>query len=175
MGGGMGRPQAPPTQNANAATTTATATAQLLAMANVQKDLALTTRQLSQLSQIVRAANAQGSSESAVRAAVAKALSEAQANRLTELLIQYLGYGALTLSDVRAKLDLTAEQHSSIVEIFTSADQAKKALQSNATNPGAAAQVSARLQAETNQRLARVLTPQQDAALRKLAGRAIGS
>jgi hypothetical protein len=95
--------------------------------------------------------------------------------RLTELLIQYLGYGALSLSDVRAKLNLTADQQTRISDVLTQLVQAKRTVRHSASNASAAQQAIDELQTQAKNLLGKVLNSAQDTALRTLAGQSLGS
>lgn len=157
----------------NGQTSDLTATIQLLARTDVQKELALTSAQYNQLSQIAQALSKQSATEETARNAVAKVLSTAQTTRLTELLIQYLGYGSLTFADVRAKLTLTSEQQARIADILTQAAQSKKTIKSTAANADLASRATANLDRQANELLSKVLTSEQDKALRALAGKSL--
>jgi len=163
-----------PPQNRTSTSTAATsATITLLSRTDVQRDLAITADQYSQLSQIARSVSGQTASEDSIRASVARALSSDQINRLTELTIQYLGYGALSLSDVRANLKLSTDQEARISEILSSLAQSKQTLQAAASNPSAAQKALAELQSQANGQLAKVLSADQDKLLRAMAGRSL--
>lgn len=179
-GGAGQRPPTPNGQNANRSgsqqsrtSTTASvtsATITLLSRTDVQRDLEITVDQYNQLSQIARSVANQPVSEDSVRASVARVLSTNQATRLTELTIQYLGYGALALTDVRAKLKLTTDQEARVSEILASLAQSKRTVQA-AANPSAAQKAISELQSQSNAQLAKVLSSDQDKALRAMAGR----
>jgi len=150
-------------------------TIQLLSRFDVQKDLAITAEEYSQLSTIASRLSGQLVSEDSVRTSVAAVLTAAQAKRLTELLVQSMGYGSLALADVREKLNLTDTQQSRISDTITQYDNAKRLLRSSAASTQAATQALSSLKLQANELLAKVLTADQDKALRALAGKALGS
>lgn len=190
----IGRSQGPPPPNGNggpaaqgmnrptggapastAQVQSVTVTIELLGMTSVQRDLAITAEQYAALSALAAKAQSTGLTEDAVRASAATILSAAQSARLTELLVQYLGYGSLAFADVRAKLELSEDQEARIADILTGLAAAKRAVVSTATTASALQRATAELQSSANARLAKVLTEDQDKRLRAQAGKPIGS
>lgn len=148
-----------------AATTTAaqTETLRLLGLNKVQNELGLTLSEWTALNALARAAKTTALTEDQALAAVAKILTTEQTARLTALLVQSLGYNALVLSSVRAKLELTAEQATSVTALMANLETVRRAV----TNP----QTLAEVQKTTSAALAKLLTAEQDVKLRALAGR----
>lgn len=175
-------PGGPPRQGGNGmnrsvpqtrvATTPTSETVRLVSLSAVQNDLGLTLNQWTGINAAVRSLRGASTTEDQALATVSKALTAAQSARLKELLVQDLGYGSLALTDVRAQLTLTAEQAKSMTFVLSTFDTAKKALAS--ASPEAAQKALADLQSQTNASLAKLLTSEQDAKLRSLAGRALG-
>jgi len=170
-----GHQAAPSPRTQPAKATEVSATIQLLSRSDVEKDLGITAEQYSQLSQVARTLSTQSVTEDTACASVSKVLTATQMSRLTELLVRYLGYGSLALSSVRSKLELTTEQQAQIANILSQLSQSRQVVQSTATSDLAAARGKAELQKQANTLLGKVLTSEQDASLRTLAGKALGS
>lgn len=178
--GGPGGPGGPPPSTANRAsggasartgsTFAGTETIWLLTLATVQKDLGLTRDEYDALGTTAKSLKT-GATEDTALAAVAKVLTADQTTRLKELLVQDLGYNALALADVRAALSLTADQQTAITALVSSLQTSTQAV---VATPDAAA-TRARLRSQTSANLAKLLTAEQDAKLRNLAGRALGA
>ncbi len=149
----------------NQSSQTTTETMRLLGLKAVQTDLGLTLNEWTALSAFARTNGTATLTEDAAFTAVGKILTEAQTTRLRELLVQDLGYAALSLSSVRAQLELTTEQATSVTALTSNLQIAKKAV----SNP----QALVELQKTTRAALAKALTASQDAKLRSLAGRAL--
>ena len=151
-----------------------TETIRLLGMRSVQSDLALTSEEFNALGTIARTLRGATATEDTALAAVSKALTADQLARLKELLVQDLGYNALALADVRAKLSLSDEQVERITSLVSTTEIAKSALAAS-TDAASATRAKATLAAKTSAELAKVLTEDQDKKLRALAGKALGS
>jgi len=141
-----------------------TETVRLLSLSAVQNDLGLNLTEWTALNRVVRTLKGASVTEDQALAAVGKVLTMDQVNRLKELLVQSLGYGSLALSDVRSRLSLTTDQAAQVESILGLLAAAKK---------GAAPGAVKGLQARANEQLAKVLTAEQDAKLRALAGKAL--
>lgn len=151
---------APPVPNS----TTVAETIRILGLSNVQKDLGLTSAELKGLAGVARNV----ATEDAAVAAASRILTTAQTNRLLELLVQDMGYGALQIAAVRTPLGLSAEQTQATEAILSDLATTKRSF--------ATANLStARAESQTNAALAKLLTAEQDVKLRSLAGRALGS
>lgn len=161
-----GRSQSQSQSPRQPAAQTQTETVRLLSLSSVQNDLGLNLTEWTALNKVVRTLKGASVTEDEALAAVSQVLTTAQVNRLKELLVQDLGYGSLALSDVRSRLALTTEQAAQVDSILSLLAAAKK---------GAAPGAVKGLQAQANAQLAKVLTADQDAKLRGLAGKALGS
>jgi len=142
---------------------------QILARSDVQADLQVTAAQRTQLGLIAQQKSQ--SSDQAVLAQIAQVLTPDQVTRLKQLYIQYLGYSALASSEIQDALSLSAEQKARIQSILTLKVQG--ALNSTVVQPN-----TAKLQLLPSQivsQLAKVLTSTQDAQIKAMAGKQLGS
>ena len=171
---GMGRSGGSASSSARSNGAGETETLRILSMKAVQTDLSLTASEASALSDAARTLRSGATTEDAALAVVSKVLTAAQAARLKELLVQDLGYSSLALSDVRARLSLTDDQTAQIAGLVSTLETAKAAL-ATSTDVAAAAKAGSALMVKTSAELAKVLTADQDAKLRALAGRALGA
>ena len=165
--GGMGQGQVQGRGNSQSqgARMSVTETIRLLSLKAVQNDLQIDAQQYSALSTVARTAQGTTLTEDQALSAVGKVLTVAQTTRLTELLVQDMGYGSLALSSVRAKVDLKADQATAITALTSTLDDTKKA--------GVSSQALASMRTKTNAALAKLLTAEQDAKLRALAGKSL--
>lgn len=144
-------------------------TMRLLGLRSVETEIGMTQAQWNALNSIASKLIASGATEQQSLDAVSGSLSEAQVNRLKELLVQDLGYGSLALKDVQDALMLSSDQLSQIVSLISSYDTVRKAL---LTSTSDVSKAITQLRTTTNSSLAKVLTAEQDAKLKSLAGKA---
>lgn len=140
----------------------------LLELSSVQKSLALTVTDIGALSKVVRALPSNATEDQAF-GTVAVVLTKDQSAKLLGFLVTDLGYLSLEISDVRAKLSLTADQTKSITTLTDAYSTVRSALASGAANQSAAQTTLAAAKTKTSTGLAAVLTEDQDKALRALA------
>lgn len=150
----------------------------LLLRTDVQSDLAMTQAQNTKLAALFGFDGTKASyTDSEVLSKVSRALTADQIRRLKELAVQYLGYDALDLTEVQDALALTTKQKTEVQKILAAEQEASAPITQQLAVSAAVRQKNlsrlAQIRTEANAALAKVLTTEQDAQLKVLAGRQI--
>ena len=139
-----------------------------------QDELALTEDEDASLNQLAPNLLAATTSEDKAFGEVSKVLTPKQAARLEELIVQDLGYGSITLADVRSKLAFTKEQTAQVTPLLAEFEAAKSAILQLKTDATAARAAVSQVAQVMNGSLQAILTPEQTTKLHDLAGKQAG-
>lgn len=167
MGSGVGQQRT--SQGRPQQQTTQSVYFQILARSDVQTDLQITATQRTQLGLLAQQSSQ--SSDQAVLTRIAQALTADQTTRLKQLYIQYLGYSSLASGEIQDALGLSAEQKAQIQTILSTKLQG--ALSTTVVQPDSSKLKL--LPSQVTSQLAKVLTQAQDALIKAMAGKALGS